>query len=92
MLENWKKTTLFNQFLASSGKKREQKDDDVMGVENWINNEWPKISCDCAPCNLYSAGETGIYYHALPQHSYLFKNEDVTGCKTSIECYTALWY
>lgn len=94
-----------DNFVATDGwfhrwKKRENivfkrthgelKDADFTGAENWINNEWPKISSEYPPCNVYNADETGIYYRALPQHTYLFKNEDAKGCKTSKERITAL--
>lgn len=40
--------------------------------------------------NVYNADETGIHYQALPDNIYLFRNENVKGCKTSKEYMTVL--
>lgn len=76
-------------FIASEGwfhrwKKREnivykrtygeQKDADFSAAENWLKTEWPKIISECTPDNVYNADENGLFYRALPEHSYLFKN------------------
>ncbi|KAL4153417.1 hypothetical protein QTP88_001250 [Uroleucon formosanum] len=81
-------------FIASEGwfhrwKKREnivykrtygeQKDADFSAAENWLKTEWPKIISEYTPDNVYNADETGLFYRALPEHSYLFKNENVKG-------------
>jgi len=33
---------------------------------------------------------TGLFYRALPEHTYLFKNENAKGCKISKERITIL--
>ncbi|XP_025198312.1 tigger transposable element-derived protein 6-like [Melanaphis sacchari] len=92
-------------FIASEGwfhrwKKREnivykrtygeQKDADFSAAENWLKTEWPKIISEYTPDNVYNADETGLFYRALPEHSYLFKNENAKGCKISKERITVL--
>ncbi|XP_022160173.1 tigger transposable element-derived protein 6-like [Myzus persicae] len=92
-------------FIASEGwfyrwKKREnivykrtygeQKDADFSAAENWLKTEWPKIISEYTPDNVYNADETGLFYRALPEHSYLLKNENAKGCKISIERITVL--
>lgn len=61
----------------------EQKDADFSGAERWIEEEWPKIISMYSPDCVFNADETGLYYRALPEHTYLFKNESAKGCKTS---------
>ena len=68
----------------------EQRDADFSAADAWIEKEWPKIIAEYSPENIYNADETGLYYRALPEHTYLFKNESAKGCKTSKERLTVL--
>jgi hypothetical protein len=68
----------------------EQKDADFSTAENWLKTEWPKFTSEYTPNNVYNADETGLFYRALPEHSYLFKNENAKGCKISKERITIL--
>lgn len=52
----------------------EKKDADFVGAEDWLQYEWPKILAEYSPSCVYNADETGLYYRALPEHTYLFKN------------------
>ena len=52
--------------------------------------QWPKIIADYSPDDVYNANETGLFYQALPEHTYLFKNETVHGCKVLKDCVTVL--
>jgi hypothetical protein len=94
-----------DNFIASEGwfhrwKKREnivykqtygeQKDADFSTAENWIKTVWPKIISEYTPDNIYNADETGLFYRALPECTYLFKNENAKGCKISKERITVL--
>ena len=94
-----------NDFVATEGwfhrwKKREnivykrthgeQKDADFLSADRWIQEEWPKIISEYPPNCVYNADETGLYYRALPEHTYLFRNENAKGCKTSKERLTVL--
>lgn len=94
-----------DEFIATEGwfhrwKKRanivykrthgEIKDADFGAADNWIKDEWPKIISEFSPENVYNADETGLYYRALPEHTYIFKNEGAQGCKISKERLTVL--
>ncbi len=68
----------------------EQKDADTAGAESWINNEWPKIIAEYSPEDVYNADETALYLRALPEHTYMFKNEKSKGCKIAKERITVL--
>jgi len=68
----------------------EQKDADFSTAENWIKTEWPKIISEYTPDNVYNADETGLFYRALPEHTYLFKKENAKGYKTLKERITVL--
>jgi hypothetical protein len=68
----------------------EQKDADFSAAETWISEEWPKIIAEYSPEDVYNADKTGLYYRALPEHSYMLKNESSKGCKTSKERLTVL--
>ena len=68
----------------------EQKDADFSAANVWIENEWPKIIEEYAPEDIYNADETGLYYRALPEHTFMFKGENAKGCKTSKERLTVL--
>jgi hypothetical protein len=37
------------------------------------------------PKTLNNADETGLYFRAMPEHTYLFKNESARGFKSSKE-------
>lgn len=68
----------------------EQKDADFKSAEQWIENEWPKIVAEFTPNNIFNADETGLYYRALPDHTYMLKNDNAKGCKVSKERITIL--
>lgn len=68
----------------------EQKDADKPAAENWLRDEWPKLIASYSPENVYNADETGLYFRALPEHTYLFKNESLKGHKVSKERVTVL--
>lgn len=68
----------------------EQKDADFKSAEHWIENEWTKIAGEFTPNDIFNADETGLYYRALPDHTYMFKKDNAKGCKTSKERITIL--
>jgi hypothetical protein len=85
-------------FIAPEGwfhrwKKREnivykrtygkQKDADFSAAENWIKTELPKI------ISKYTL-DNDLFYRALPEHTYLFKNENAKCCKISNKRITVL--
>lgn len=58
-------------------------------VENGIKTERPKFISESD--NVYNADETGLFDGALPEHTYLFKNENAKGSEISKECITLLF-
>jgi len=52
--------------------------------------EWPKLVAEYPFSNIYTADETGLYYHALPKHTFVFKNDNARGAKASKERVTLL--
>lgn len=68
----------------------EQKDADCTVADLWVEREWPKIFTRFSPENIYNADETGLYFRALPEHTYMLKNESAKGCKTIKERITIL--
>jgi hypothetical protein len=68
----------------------EQKDANFSAAENRIKTEWPKIISEYTPDNVYNADETELFYRALPEHTYLFKNENAKGGKIAKERITVL--
>ena len=92
-------------FVATDGwfqrwKKRENivykrlhgelNDADAPAAASWLEVEWPKIIADYSPDDVYNADETGLFYRALPEHTYLIKNETVRGCKVLKDRVTVL--
>jgi hypothetical protein len=41
-----------------------------LAADEWIRREWPNIIAEYT----YKADETGLYFSAMPEHTYLFKN------------------
>lgn len=48
----------------------------------WFEKVWPQFMQEYAPENIFNADETGLYYRALPEHTYAFKSENARGVKT----------
>ena len=70
----------------------EQNDADAPAAASWLEVQWPKIIADYSPDDVYNADDTGLFYRALPEHTYLFKNETVRECKVSKDRVTVLCY
>jgi hypothetical protein len=64
----------------------EQKDANFLADESWIEGEWPKIVYEFLPRNVYSVGEAGLYYRALPEH--ICSKMRMEGYKTSKQSVT----
>lgn len=61
----------------------EQNEADVSSADHWMKEEWPKITAEYSSDNIYNADETGLYYRALPEHTFMFKTATPSGCKVS---------
>jgi hypothetical protein len=68
----------------------EEKSADFLAANEWIKTEWTKIIAEYSPQDIYNADETGLYFRAMPEHTYLFKNETSKGFKVSKERVTVL--
>jgi hypothetical protein len=67
-----------------------QKSTDFLAADEWIKRKWPKIFTEYSPEDIYNADETGNVFRAMPEHTYLFKNEGAKGFKFSKERVTVL--
>lgn len=68
----------------------EEKSADYVAANEWIKSEWPKIIAEYSPEDIYNADETGLYFRAMPDHTYLFKSETSKGFKMPKERVTVL--
>ncbi|GBM55719.1 Tigger transposable element-derived protein 4 [Araneus ventricosus] len=68
----------------------EQKSADVEAADRWIEEEWPKLTASYALKDVCNADESGLYYRAMPSHTYLFNGESTKGHKVSKEHVTIL--
>jgi hypothetical protein len=62
-----------------------EKSADFLAADEWIKREWPKVIAEYSPEDTYNADETGPYFRATPEHTYLFKNESANGFNSSKE-------
>ena len=69
---------------------REQRDADQSAADEWILEKWPKLIETYSPDDVFNADETGLYFRALPDYTYLFRNESTKGCRTPKERITVL--
>jgi hypothetical protein len=54
---------------------------DFLAADEWINREWLNIIAEYSPEDNYNADKTGLFFRAMPEHTYLFKNESAKGFK-----------
>ncbi|GBN31502.1 Tigger transposable element-derived protein 4 [Araneus ventricosus] len=62
-----------------------QKSADVATVDQQIEKECPQLIASCAPKDVSDADESGLYYRAMPSHTYLSKAESTKGYQVSKE-------
>ncbi|XP_014490505.1 tigger transposable element-derived protein 6-like, partial [Vigna radiata var. radiata] len=85
----------FNRWLKREGiefKKPhgEARDADSTAAGNFLTEEWPRILSEYAPSDVYNADETALYFRALPEHTYVLKNETAKGSKSCKDRITIL--
>ena len=68
----------------------EKQDADPHAADTWTSTVLPNILEAYAPCDVYNADETGIYFRALPDGTLTFSNDKRGGCNKSKERITAL--
>lgn len=59
-------------------------------VEDWVKTVWPSLRKDYADENIFNADETGLFFKMLPERTFKFKGEKLSGVKTSKERITVL--
>ncbi|XP_023228548.1 tigger transposable element-derived protein 4-like [Centruroides sculpturatus] len=67
----------------------EAKSVNLLDVENWLRDVWPKLRGEYADEDIYNADETGIFYKLLPDKTFKFKNEKCVGGKLAKDRITA---
>jgi hypothetical protein len=50
-----------------------------LAADEWIKKEWPNTIAEYSPEDIYHSDETGLFFRAMPEHTYLFKNESTKG-------------
>ncbi|XP_023314333.1 tigger transposable element-derived protein 6-like [Trichogramma pretiosum] len=68
----------------------EQGEADTIGANHWLTNEWPKLHKEYRPNDIFNADETGLYFRALPEHTYALKSENTNEFKISKQRITVL--
>ncbi|KAL4107979.1 hypothetical protein QTP88_018247 [Uroleucon formosanum] len=68
----------------------EQGEADQVAARSWNNSKWLSLIAKYPPSFVFNADETGLYFRALLEHTYAFKNEKTRGTKTSKERLTIL--
>ncbi|GBO21175.1 Tigger transposable element-derived protein 4 [Araneus ventricosus] len=68
----------------------ESKDDADNDSENWIMETLSKILKDSKPENMFSEGESALFFQCLPQKTLTFKKEKCFGGKQSKARLTAM--
>ena len=61
--------------------RSEKVDADVSAADQWISTTLLDILLQYTPDDIYNADETGLYWHALPNPSYVFKEGQLSGGK-----------
>jgi len=54
---------------------------DHSAAHQWLLEEWPKLVTEYPLSDIYNADETGLYYRVLPEHTFVFKNDNASGVK-----------
>lgn len=58
----------------------------------WFEIHWTKLLAQYLSSDIFNTNETGLYFRALPEHSYALKSEKAKGAKTNNERLTILCY
>ena len=63
---------------------------DLPAANAWLRDVWPSLTAEYMSDSIYNADETGLYFRALPEHTFVFKNDKAKGVKISKERITVL--
>ena len=47
---------------------------DLPAANAWLRDVWPSLTAEYTSDSIYNADETGLYFRALPEHTFVFKN------------------
>lgn len=72
--DGWLSRWLKRENITFCKPHGEQGEADSESAERWIAEEWPKLIKEYSPNDIYNADETGFYFRALPDHTYVLKN------------------
>ena len=82
-MNGWLNRWLKRENIVFCKPHGEQTEADNKSAGGQISTKWPKLRKKFEPCDIYNADKIGLHYHALPEHTYVFKNQkNITGFKT----------
>ena len=76
-------------FVTLQGESAEA---DTISADEFLKNKWPELKHQFNSRDIFNADETGVYFRALPDSTYVKKDAKKTarGCKTAKDRLTAL--
>lgn len=74
-------------YVKPAGEKGEA---DNVAADSWLKEIWPSLREEYSSSDIFNADETGLYWRALPEHTYVFRSETVSGVKISKDRITIL--
>ncbi|KAL4127580.1 hypothetical protein QTP88_011747 [Uroleucon formosanum] len=84
--QRWKKRENIS-FIKTHG---EQGEADFCAAQSWFKTHWTDLLSQYSPSDIFNADETGLYFRALPEHTYALKLDKAKGAKTSKERLTIM--
>lgn len=84
--QRWKKRENIS-FIKTHG---EQGEADFSSAQSWFKTHWTNLLSQYSPSDIFNANETGLYFRALPEHTYALKIDKAKGEKTSKERLTIM--
>lgn len=84
--QRWKKRENIS-FIKTHG---EQGEADFSAAQSWFKTHWTDLLSQYSPSDIFNADETGLYFRALPEHTYALKLDKAKGAKTSKERLTIM--
>lgn len=88
--DGWFSRWKMRENIVFKSLRGKEKSTDLIAANNWLSNEWPRITAEYSPQDIYNADETGLYFRAMPEHTFLFKNNPSKGFEELKEHVTVL--
>ncbi|XP_016659159.1 tigger transposable element-derived protein 6-like [Acyrthosiphon pisum] len=79
--QRWKK----RENISFIKTHEEQGEADFSAAQSWFKTHWTDLLSQYSPSDIFNADETGLYFRALPEHTYALKLDKAKGAKTSKE-------